>query len=344
MHVFTIVCAKRHRDAKPDSPTESNKSAGSTTTRAVQKRLMCISNSLKRASVVHYAFSGSHRDEPGAVIVLGIILARRLLSSEPKTRVKWLRHRQYLVGTENELSIPGCVTYYFALKSCTESRINLIEVNQIDEKVGSFNMVSNINFKADCRISSIGKTSRLSHKASLSRCHLRRSEVKANGPVDNALGRSVILGVQKGYRVFVSSIKQTIFVSNKYPELPVFKVRPSIVSPSYAEPMPGWVDTLNGPMGIMTGAAKGVIRTMLCNGSYFAQIVPVDVAINGIICATYKEATRKESILEHPDPFPNAIVTWRGVYDIPHDRDVEQSLLNCHYDNTLGTPKCDASQ
>lgn len=31
------------------------------------------------------------------------------------------------------------------------------------------------------------------------------------------------------------------------------------------EPVPGWVDSLNGPIGILVGAGKGVIRSMLCN-------------------------------------------------------------------------------
>lgn len=58
--------------------------------------------------------------------------------------------------------------------------------------------------------------------------------------------------------------------------------------------MPGWVDSLNGPVGVMVGAGKGVIRTMVCNGSLTAQIIPVDTAINGLICITAKEGTKKE--------------------------------------------------
>uniref|UniRef100_T1GXP4 Fatty acyl-CoA reductase C-terminal domain-containing protein n=1 Tax=Megaselia scalaris TaxID=36166 RepID=T1GXP4_MEGSC len=34
------------------------------------------------------------------------------------------------------------------------------------------------------------------------------------------------------------------------------------VSPSAFEPVPGWVDNLNGPTGLMVGAAKGVIRSI----------------------------------------------------------------------------------
>lgn len=63
------------------------------------------------------------------------------------------------------------------------------------------------------------------------------------------------------------------------------------VSPAWEEPCAGWVDSLNGPIGIMVGGAKGVIRTMLCNGEYRSEVVPVDIAINGLIAIAYKIAT-----------------------------------------------------
>lgn len=46
------------------------------------------------------------------------------------------------------------------------------------------------------------------------------------------------------------------------------------VTPAYIEPVPGWVDNLNGPVGLMIGAGKGVIRSMLCNGDYKAEVCP----------------------------------------------------------------------
>ena len=58
--------------------------------------------------------------------------------------------------------------------------------------------------------------------------------------------------------------------------------------------MPGWVDNLNGPVGVMLGAGKGVIRTMLCNGNLVAQVVPVDIATNAIIAIGMLEGSRTE--------------------------------------------------
>jgi fatty acyl-CoA reductase len=57
--------------------------------------------------------------------------------------------------------------------------------------------------------------------------------------------------------------------------------------------MPGWVDSLNGPIGLMVGGGKGVIRSMYCKGDYIAQVIPVDVAINGLIAVAWWTGTSR---------------------------------------------------
>jgi fatty acyl-CoA reductase len=64
---------------------------------------------------------------------------------------------------------------------------------------------------------------------------------------------------------------------------PVCVVRPSIIIPAYQEPLVGWIDSLNGPAGLMIGAAKGVIRSMLADAEAETEAIPVDIAVNGII-------------------------------------------------------------
>jgi alcohol-forming fatty acyl-CoA reductase len=54
--------------------------------------------------------------------------------------------------------------------------------------------------------------------------------------------------------------------------------------------MPGWVDNLNGPVGIMVGWGKGVIRSWLCDDSVHAEVVPVDFSANALILVVRKVA------------------------------------------------------
>lgn len=44
----------------------------------------------------------------------------------------------------------------------------------------------------------------------------------------------------------------------------------------------------------MLGAGKGVIRTMLCDGSLYTQVIPVDIAINAIIAIGMIEGTKNQ--------------------------------------------------
>lgn len=57
--------------------------------------------------------------------------------------------------------------------------------------------------------------------------------------------------------------------------------------------MPGWVDNMNGPTGLMIGAGKGVIRTMLCNYDCLVNLIPCDMAINALISLAWKVGIEK---------------------------------------------------
>ncbi|XP_054286773.1 putative fatty acyl-CoA reductase CG5065 [Macrosteles quadrilineatus] len=85
--------------------------------------------------------------------------------------------------------------------------------------------------------------------------------------------------------------------------IPCAIARPSIVTPAYREPVPGWVDNLNGPVGVMVGAGKGVIRSMLCGEDNRAEVIPVDVAINAVITIAHKRATHKTDLADQVPAF-----------------------------------------
>ncbi|KAL0281229.1 UNVERIFIED_CONTAM: hypothetical protein PYX00_002280 [Menopon gallinae] len=75
--------------------------------------------------------------------------------------------------------------------------------------------------------------------------------------------------------------------------LPAAIVRPSIVTAAWKEPLPGWVDNLNGPTGLLAGAGKGVLRTLLCYKDLVADLIPVDVAINALIAVAWHTAVSR---------------------------------------------------
>lgn len=55
------------------------------------------------------------------------------------------------------------------------------------------------------------------------------------------------------------------------------------------DPIPGWLDNLNGPFGIWVGALKGVLRFSYGDPDVALSFSPVDWAIRGmIVCAVAK--------------------------------------------------------
>lgn len=74
--------------------------------------------------------------------------------------------------------------------------------------------------------------------------------------------------------------------------LPVGMFRPGIVISTYKDPVSGWIDNFYGPTGAIAGAGTGVIRTLRCNPNANANMVPVDLCVNGIITSAWDVANR----------------------------------------------------
>lgn len=60
-------------------------------------------------------------------------------------------------------------------------------------------------------------------------------------------------------------------------------IRPSIITTTYHDPMPGYTDNLYGVNGVVTGAGVGVLRILHINNKLKADIVPADFVVNAII-------------------------------------------------------------
>ena len=60
------------------------------------------------------------------------------------------------------------------------------------------------------------------------------------------------------------------------------------------EPLAGWVDSLNGPIGIIYAAAKGVLRSLLVDPDGMFEMIPVDTAIAALIIIAKEVTMAKE--------------------------------------------------
>ncbi|KAI8433255.1 hypothetical protein MSG28_015329 [Choristoneura fumiferana] len=85
---------------------------------------------------------------------------------------------------------------------------------------------------------------------------------------------------------FTKALGEALVVE-AFDEIPAIVLRPSIVIPIWQEPIPGWTDNINGPTGLLIGAGKGVIRSMYCKSNSYADYLPVDVFVSGIMISAW---------------------------------------------------------
>ncbi|KAL6427792.1 hypothetical protein ACFW04_008310 [Cataglyphis niger] len=52
---------------------------------------------------------------------------------------------------------------------------------------------------------------------------------------------------------------------------------------SLKDPVPGWIDNFNGPIGLLSLGAKGFLRVMYIDVHNLQNNVPIDIVINTII-------------------------------------------------------------
>ncbi|XP_012263712.2 fatty acyl-CoA reductase 1-like [Athalia rosae] len=107
-------------------------------------------------------------------------------------------------------------------------------------------------------------------------------------------------------------------VSKWSKSLPIVIVRPSIVSASWKEPQPGWVDNFNGPTALVVGTGKGLLKTMYGRDNISVDLIPVDVCINAFIAAAWEMGSRKSGKLKSDVLVYNCVsspfkpLTWNG--------------------------------
>lgn len=63
-------------------------------------------------------------------------------------------------------------------------------------------------------------------------------------------------------------------------------VRPSIISATFFDPVPGYVDNLYGLNGVLIGAGVGVLRILRIDNRLKSNIVPADYVVNLILAAS----------------------------------------------------------
>jgi len=57
---------------------------------------------------------------------------------------------------------------------------------------------------------------------------------------------------------------------------------------SLKDPIPGYINSFNGPIGLLTAGGKGLVRVLYANKYTSQNDIPVDTVINTIILVSWK--------------------------------------------------------
>ncbi|XP_077516648.1 fatty acyl-CoA reductase 1-like isoform X2 [Amblyomma americanum] len=78
---------------------------------------------------------------------------------------------------------------------------------------------------------------------------------------------------------------------------PVAIVRPSIVTASWKEPFPGWIDNYAAVTGLIASVGTGLLPSMLVKKDCIGDYIPVDIVASTLICVAWHTAiTRSEYV------------------------------------------------
>lgn len=114
-----------------------------------------------------------------------------------------------------------------------------------------------------------------------------KQELKSFLRLKNFPGRRVIQPFPNTY-TFSKSLAEEIVRHNseKLSNIKVKIVRPSIITATYFDPVPGFTDNVYGLNGVLIGAGVGVLRILRIDNKLKSNIVPADYVINLMLAAS----------------------------------------------------------
>ncbi|XP_047507024.1 putative fatty acyl-CoA reductase CG5065 isoform X1 [Pieris napi] len=98
--------------------------------------------------------------------------------------------------------------------------------------------------------------------------------------------------------------------------LPTIIVRPSIVTPMYHEPLPGWVDSWVAATAVFSNLSKGLNPYIYSTEDVVCDLIPVDYVANLIIIAGAKGAITDDISVYNICSSSENPITWKGGSDL----------------------------
>ncbi|CAH2056157.1 unnamed protein product, partial [Iphiclides podalirius] len=128
----------------------------------------------------------------------------------------------------------------------------------------------------------------------------------------NAMTPTLINGWPNTY-TFSKAIAEEV-VRTKHRDLPICVVRPAIVTCTYRDPIPGWLDMscAYGPSGFVLGLGLGLTHVAFFDGGLRIDIVPADIVNSTIMAAAWETNCKGISKNRHQPPMIYTVSSSRN--------------------------------
>uniref|UniRef100_A0A6N2LR99 Fatty acyl-CoA reductase n=1 Tax=Salix viminalis TaxID=40686 RepID=A0A6N2LR99_SALVM len=92
--------------------------------------------------------------------------------------------------------------------------------------------------------------------------------------------------------VFTKAMGEMLLVHHNRDTVPLVILRPTMVTSTYQEPFPGWIEGVRTIDGVAVGYAKGKLKAFPFNPKLTVDVIPADMVINALIMAMVEYANR----------------------------------------------------
>jgi hypothetical protein len=95
--------------------------------------------------------------------------------------------------------------------------------------------------------------------------------------------------------------------------VPLCIVRPAIINTSYAEPFPGWIDSIAAAAALFMFVGLGIVKELKGNLKKIGDTVPVDIVVATIIVASAYNVGNKSLSIYHVGSSDRNPLTWGEI-------------------------------
>ncbi|XP_022228470.2 fatty acyl-CoA reductase wat [Drosophila obscura] len=206
-----------------------------------------------------------------------------------------------LLASEVQIVIHGAATVRFneplhvALAINTRATRLLVQLAKQMVKLEAFVHVSTAF--SNCVIDRIEEKFYPEHLSCSSAKVLEMSELLSDQLVDNMT--PALLGAHPNTYTYTKALAEDVIL-REGSDLPLCVFRPAVIIASQKEPVPGWIDNLYGPVAILFGVARGVLRIATIDVRAQASLVPVDYCANLALACAWKTAQTEGRATDPP--------------------------------------------